>query len=156
MCFRYSSKRVGKRLSSHVIAFTLIGAPAGASFISAIRTSVVFLLSCAVCGQAGPDEGARAGHQAFLSAWPISSLRSVRYTCGGTSRLSGAGLFLNTRPARSKVEPWHGHRKPPAQSSGSEGCGPGVNLSLGEQPRCEQMPTATKYSFLIERHSFLA
>ena len=27
---------------------------------------------------------------------------------GGISRLSGAGLFLNTRPAKSKVEPWQG------------------------------------------------
>src|SRR5687768_16974692 len=99
----------------------------------------------------------RAEHQAllFLSS-PISSRLSDRYMYGGTSRLSGAGLFLNTRPARSKVEPWHGHRKPPAQSSGSEGCGPGVSLSLGEQPRCEQIPTATKSSGLIERCSFLA
>lgn len=30
--------------------------------------------------------------------------------------MSGAGLFLNTRAARSNVEPWHGHRKPPGQS----------------------------------------
>ncbi len=51
----------------------------------------------------------------------------------------------------SKVEPWQGQKKPPCQSSGSEGCGPGVNLSVGEQPRCEQMPTATKTSGLIER-----
>ena len=29
----------------------------------------------------------------------------------------------------------------PAQSSGSEGCGPGTNLSPGEQPRWVQMPT---------------
>src|SRR6185369_8991352 len=56
----------------------------------------------------------------------------------------------------SKVEPWHGQRKPPAQSSGSEGCAPGVNLSLGEQPRCEQMPTTTRISGLIERASLRA
>src|SRR5258707_7559088 len=56
----------------------------------------------------------------------------------------------------SNVEPWHGHRKPPAQSSGSEGCAPGTNLSVGEQPRCEQMPTTTRYSFLIERQSLRA
>src|SRR5574343_156051 len=93
--------------------------------------------------------------QAFLSS-PINSLASDRYMCGGTSRLSGAGLFLKTRPAMSKVEPWQGHRKPPFQSSGSEGCGPAANLSLGEQPRCEQMPTTTRYSGLIERASFLA
>ena len=76
--------------------------------------------------------------------------------CGGTSRLSGAGLFLKTRPARSNVEPWQGQRKPPCQSSGSEGCGPGWNLSDGEQPRCEQMPTPTQTSGLIERYSFFA
>src|SRR5688572_3819316 len=76
--------------------------------------------------------------------------------CGGTSRLSGAGLLLKTRPAMSKVEPWQGHRKPPAQSFGSDGWGPGTNLSDGEQPRCEQMPTATKTSSLIERCRFCA
>src|SRR3954467_7924082 len=76
--------------------------------------------------------------------------------CGGTSRLSGAGLFLKTRPAMSKVEPWQGHRNPPFQSSGSDGCGPGWNLSLGEQPRCVQMPTTTSTSGLIERVSLRA
>src|SRR3954447_24750515 len=81
---------------------------------------------------------------------------SDRYVCGGTSRLSGAGLFLNTRPAKSKVEPWHGHRNPPCQSSGSDGCAPVWNFELGEQPRCEQMPTATRISGLIERYSLRA
>ena len=57
-----------------------------------------------------------------------ASVVSDRYMCGGTSRLSGAGLFLKTRPARSKVEPWQGQRKPPCQSSGSEGCGAGLEL----------------------------
>ncbi len=47
---------------------------------------------------------------------------------GGTSRLSGAG-FLNTRPA-SQTSNRGKHRKPPFQSSGSEGCGPG-NFSGG-------------------------
>ena len=61
--------------------------------------------------------------QAFLSS-PMISRESDKYICGGTSRLSGAGLFLNTRPAMSKVEPWQGHKKPPAQSSGKEGCAP--------------------------------
>src|SRR5688572_25098763 len=53
----------------------------------------------------------------------------------------------------SNVEPWQGHKKPPTQSGGSEGCAPGVNFSVGEQPRCEQMPTTTRYSLLMERHS---
>ena len=75
---------------------------------------------------------------------------------GGISKLSGAGLFLYTRPATSKVEPWQGHKKPPGQSSGNDGCAPGTNLSEGEQPRCEQMPMATKISGLIERWRFLA
>src|SRR6185369_913605 len=91
----------------------------------------------------------------FLSS-PMSKRLSERYMCGGTSRLSGAGLFLNTRPAKSNVEPWHGHRKPPCQSSGSEGWAPGWNLSEGEQPRCVQMPTPTHTSGLMERNSFLA
>lgn len=33
-------------------------------------------------------------------------------------------MFLKTRPAMSKVEPWQGHRKPPRQSLGKDGCGP--------------------------------
>src|SRR5262245_9838795 len=151
MCLRYSTNAVGNRLSSHVISLTPIGASAGASFISAIND----LCGCQRAARHGRAPVGSGRAHAFLSS-PISSLVSDRYTYGGTSRLSGAGLFLNTRPARSNVEPWHGHRKPPGQSSGSDGCGPGTNLSLGEQPRCEQMPTATKYSGLIERHSFLA
>src|SRR6516225_7821930 len=91
----------------------------------------------------------------FLSS-PISSLLSLRYMCGGTRRLSGAGLFLNTRPARSNVEPWQGHSQPPGQSAGSEGCAPAWNLSPGEQPRCVQMPTTTRTSVLIERCSLRA
>ena len=86
----------------------------------------------------------------------MTSRLSDRYMCGGTSRLSGAGLSLKTRPAMSKVEPWQGQRKPPAQLSGSEGCGPGTNLSLGEQPRWVQMPTTTRISGLIERSSLRA
>src|SRR5450830_1332527 len=70
-----------------------------------------------------------------FSSLPISNLVSLRYIWRGTCRLSGAGLFLNTRPAMSKVEPWQGHRKPPSQSSGSDGCGPGANFEEGEQPR---------------------
>src|SRR6185295_4991151 len=154
MCFRYSTNSVGKRLSSQVMALTASGASAGASFISAMQWTSVFFGVRGV--QRDRPEWPARGHQAFLSSSPISNLLSVKYMYRGTSRLSGAGLFLNTRPARSKVEPWHGHRKPPAQSSGSEGCAPGVNLSLGEQPRCEQMPTATKISGLRERYSFLA
>ena len=42
--------------------------------------------------------------QAFLSS-PTSRRVSERYMWGGISRLSGAGLFLKTRPAKSKVEP---------------------------------------------------
>ena len=76
--------------------------------------------------------------------------------CGGTGRLSGAGLFLKTRPARSKVDPWHGQRKPPSQLSGSEACGPGWKRSVGEQPRCVQMLTTTRISGLIERWSLRA
>ena len=53
---------------------------------------------------AGLSLGAVDGDQAFLSS-PMSTTVSDRYMCGGTSRLSGAGLFLNTRPAKSKVEP---------------------------------------------------
>ncbi len=86
----------------------------------------------------------------------MSSVVSDRYLCGGTSKLSGAGLFLKTRPAKSNVDPWQAHRKPPDQSSGSEGCGPGVNLSDGEQPRCVQIPTATITSGLRLRYTFLA
>src|SRR5690606_40555444 len=51
----------------------------------------------------------------------------------------------------SKVEPWQGHRKPPGQSSGSEGWAPVWNLDEGEHPRWVQMPTATRTSGLIDR-----
>src|SRR5574344_869345 len=81
----------------------------------------------------------------------MSSLVSDKYMCGGTGRLSGEGLFLNTRPAKSNVEPWQGHRKPPCQSLGSEGCAPGVNLSTGEHPKWVQIPTHTNTSGLMER-----
>ncbi len=74
---------------------------------------------------------------------------SVTKLYGGMARLSGAGLFLNTRPARSNVEPWHGHSQPPGQSSGRLGCAPGVKRAVGEQPRWVQTPTATKYSGLM-------
>ncbi len=47
-----------------------------------------------------------------MESSPIRMTVSDRYLYGGIGRLSGAGLFLNTRPARSKVEPWQGHRKP--------------------------------------------
>ena len=36
---------------------------------------------------------------------PISTLVSLRYWCGGTTRLDGAGTPLNTLPARSKRLP---------------------------------------------------
>src|SRR6476661_9749987 len=93
-----------------------------------------------------------------FSSLPIRILLSDRYMYGGTSRLAGAGLFLKTRPARSKVEPWQGHRKPPCQSSGRFGCGPSAKREEGEQPRCEQMPTVTSTSLCSarERVSFLA
>ena len=80
---------------------------------------------------------------------------SLRYLWGGTSRLVGAGLALNTRPAKSKVEPWHGQRKPPGQSVAIPSSVPFLNLDVGEQPRCVQMPTATSRLGLIERVLFL-
>ena len=36
---------------------------------------------------------------------PISTRESDRNRCGGTSRLVGAGTFLNTRPAKSNFDP---------------------------------------------------
>ena len=43
--------------------------------------------------------------QPVVSSAPINSVVSDVYLWGGTSRLALAGLFLNTRPAMSKVEP---------------------------------------------------
>src|SRR5690606_22298842 len=71
-------------------------------------------------------------------------------------RLSGAGMLLYTRPARSKSEPWQGHRKPPGQSAPMPLSAPILNFSDGEQPRGVQMPTATRNSGLIDRCLFLA
>ena len=39
---------------------------------------------------------------------PMSRVASDVKRYEGTSRLVGAGTFLNTRPARSNLEPWHG------------------------------------------------
>src|SRR5512134_1134490 len=89
-----------------------------------------------------------------LESSPTSTTVSDRYLCGGTGRLSGAGLFLKTLPARSNVEPWQGQTNPwalPSCALTPPGKGP-----VGEQPRCVQMPTATRYSGLIERNSLRA
>src|SRR5690606_29347684 len=72
------------------------------------------------------------------------------------SRLSGAGLLANTRPARSNVEPWQGQSQPPGQSLGRPGWAPVWKWAVGEQPRWVQMPMQTKYSGLRERYSFFA
>ena len=49
------------------------------------------------------------GHHAAL-AWssPTRMRLSSRKVWGGIDRLVGAGMPLNTRPARSNLEPWHG------------------------------------------------
>jgi hypothetical protein len=64
-------------------------------------------------------------HVYALLSCPINILVSLIYICGGISRLSGAGLFLNTRPAKSNVDPWHGQKKPPGQSFGRDWFAPG-------------------------------
>ena len=52
------------------------------------------------------DPGHELRHQAAsCESRPIRIRLSVTNECGGTSRLVGAGTFLNTRPARSKREP---------------------------------------------------
>ena len=57
------------------------------------------------------------GHQAApFSSTPTSSVRGLGYEYGGTRRLIDAGEPSNTRPARSKREPWQGQKKPPGQS----------------------------------------
>ena len=50
----------------------------------------------------------------------------------------GAGLFLYTRPAPSKVDPWQGQKKPPGQSAPSV-ASPGWKYCFGRQPRCVQV-----------------
>jgi hypothetical protein len=54
---------------------------------------------------------------------PISIRVSLRYLYGGTSKLIGAGTLLNTRPAKSKREPWQGQKNPPTPSRLADGCG---------------------------------
>src|SRR5215468_11184657 len=122
MCLRYASNAVGNRLSNQFMTLAPSGALGEISLNSAMSASYAFLSS------------------------PINSLLSARNMYGGTSRLSGAGLFLYTRPARSNVEPWQGQKKPPGQLSGSAGWAPVWNLSTGEQPKCVQMPMTTKTS----------
>ena len=56
--------------------------------------------------------------------------------------------FINTRPERSKREPWQGQKNPPNQSV----CGADLELfASGAQPRCVHEPSTTRYSGLMER-----
>ena len=66
-----------------------------------------------------PDSGNPALcllHQAVSSSSPMMTTEAEMKRCGGTSRLSGAGTAVTTRPAKSKREPWQGQKKPPCQS----------------------------------------
>ena len=47
-------------------------------------------------------------HQVTSESTPICTMPSLMKRYGGTFRLSGAGTSLNTRPARSNFDPWHG------------------------------------------------
>src|SRR5512140_2513882 len=114
MWSRYMTPAVGKRLSNQLASFSVAEALGEIS----LNSAMLFLISCAPV--AVPSRRVRQGHHPLLSS-PMSKRVSERYMCGGTSRLSGAGLFLKTRPARSKVDPWQGQRKPPCQSSGRDG-----------------------------------
>src|SRR5512140_811221 len=103
MWSRYMTPAVGKRLLNQLASFSVAVALGEIS----LNSAMLFLISC---GSGGfPPRPVAQGHHPFLSA-PMSTRVSERYMCGGTARLSGAGLFLKTRPARSKVEPWQGQR----------------------------------------------
>ncbi len=65
-------------------------------------------------------------------------------------RFVEAGEPSNTRPARSKREPWQGQKKPPGQSAPSSGM-PCSNRDLGRQPRCVQVPSSTRKSLRTAR-----
>src|SRR5205823_2802549 len=97
----------------------------------------------------------RVPHAFLVSSSPITILVSEVNRYGGMTRLVGAGTPLNTRPARSNLDWWHGQKKPPSQS-GPRSAGPISGRKVGEQPRCVQMPTATKISGFLERFSFFA
>src|SRR5690606_31388376 len=64
-------------------------------------------------GRLLPYRYRRSGQAVPPPSSPISSVVALSQACGGISRLVGAGWWRNTRPARSKIEPWQGHRKPP-------------------------------------------
>src|SRR5207237_6222393 len=85
---------------------------------------------------------------------PMRTMVSLKYLYVGTTRLSGAGTPLYTRPARSNFDWWHGQKNPPSQS-GPRSAGAISGRYVGEQPRWVQMPTATHISGLIDRYSFL-
>src|SRR5207237_3070370 len=85
---------------------------------------------------------------------PMRTMVSLKYLYVGTTRLSGAGTPLYTRPARSNFDWWHGQKKPPNQSP-PRSAGAISGRNVGEHPRCVQMPTATQSSALIDRYSFL-
>src|SRR5690606_24927252 len=81
------------------------------------------------------------GYATSLLCSPINNISSLKYSCGGTIRLIGAGEPLNTRPAKSNLEPWQGQKKPPCQSSPISPLG--CSLGDGEQPRCVHTPSIT-------------
>ena len=149
-CFMFYSCRGSLR------ALVVARMPTGLSALDGRTFGVqcVVLRTAAVRGVCAGRAAGRASGLLVLADQQASGVGQVHVR--RHLKIVRRGLFLNTRPARSNVEPWQGHRKPPAQSSGSDGCAPGVNLSVGEQPRCEQMPTTTRYSGLIERYWFFA
>ena len=92
----------------------------------------------ALLGRRGVGGG--GGHQttpSALASRPITSRVSDSNLCGGTAKFSDAGEPLNTRPARSKREPWQGQKNPPGQSAPRVGS-PWAKYCFGRHPRCVQ------------------
>ena len=96
------------------------------------------------------------GHGFFslnLLVFTDQGLGVDRYMCGAPAVVR-RGLFLNTRPAMSNVDPWQG-RKPPPQSLGSDGWGRGELVGRrAAQVRADAH--GTRNLGLMERHSFCA
>ena len=78
----------------------------------------------------------------------LSSLKAY----GGTRRLTDAGEPLNTRPARSNFEPWHGQKNPPGQFAMTV-ASPGVKRVFGSPKWHKRLEWAEKT--LDERGAYI-
>ena len=94
-------------------------------------------------------EAGRKAH-AFESS-PISTTPADRYLYGGIRQVIRSRFVLVH--AAGQVERRSMARADEPRVSPNCGLAPAANGPIGLQPRCVQMPSATRYSGLIDRYS---